>query len=240
MNDHTNALSESIQAIGQKILEKANTLQAEQQTLEQLSILESSLSGSIQECKDQHRHIRKNLLEVLRDRHGVELKILQSTLDRKDAFKRLEMYQQQIATREKEWNSLNDLHQEEIKIMSPHLCEIRIHEIKVIHELEEKRDRKRRVKEQLDDLQSKHDGYLSDTADYTKSVEEIEQIIRHLEEAERSEDEEIAALGFQIKAMLEKKTALRNVLYEARERNEVGNERMRLWEEEMLRIRGSL
>lgn len=236
----SNPISESIQAVAQKILEKANTLQSERKTLEQLTLLESSLYESNQDEEDQYDLIRMNLLKVLRVRHGLELELIQITREEQDVLDRIEKYKEQISIQEKELNEWKEAVEDEMKMMAPHLCKIRLYQMDIEGNLEQKQEMKRKRKEQLDDLQFKHERNVMDVTEYVKELSHIEDEIEIMKDEEKQEDEEIAALGLQIRAMLEKKSALRKVVYEAREKNEIGNERLRLWEEEVLRLRGSI
>jgi hypothetical protein len=224
-SNHNHPISESIQAVAQKILEKANTLQSERNTLEQLTILESTLEQSYQDEK------------VLRTRHGLELELMQTTHEEQDVLDRLEMYKEEMMSQEKEMNGIKDVMEEERKVMAPHLCKIRLYQMHVEGDLEQKQTMKRKRQEQLDELHFQHERDVMEEAEFIKEYNEIENDIEILKEEERKEDEEIAALGLQIRAMLEKKSALRKVLYDAKEKNEIGNERLRLWEEEVLRLR---
>lgn len=232
-----NHISESIQAVAQKILEKANTLQSERNTLEQLTLLESSLEKSHQDEEEHYNNIRMDLLKVLRIRHGLELELIQTTHEEQDILDRMEMYKEEMSSQEKEINEIKDAMEEERKIMAPHLCKIRLYQMHVEGDLEQKQTMKRKRQEQLDELDFQHERNLMDEAEFIKEYNEIESEVEILKEEERKEDEEIAALGLQIRAMLEKKSALRKVLYDAKEKNEIGNERLRLWEEEVLRLR---
>jgi len=236
-SNHNHPISESIQAVAQKILEKANTLQSERNTLEQLTLLESTLEQSYQDEQDHYNQIRMDLLKVLRTRHGLELELMQTTHEEQDVLDRLEMYKEEMMSQEKEMNGIKDVMEEERKVMAPHLCKIRLYQMHVEGDLEQKQTMKRKRQEQLDELHFQHERDVMEEAEFIKEYNEIENDIEILKEEERKEDEEIAALGLQIRAMLEKKSALRKVLYDAKEKNEIGNERLRLWEEEVLRLR---
>jgi uncharacterized protein YlzI (FlbEa/FlbD family) len=236
----SNPISESIQAVAQKILEKANTLQSERKTLEQLTLLESSRYKSSQDEEDQYDLIRMDLLQVLRMRHGLELELIQITREEQDVLDRIEKYKEQISIQEKELNEWKEAVEDEMKMMAPHLCKIRLYQMDIEGNLEQKQEMKRKRKEKLDDLLFKHERNVVDVTEYVKELSHIEDEIEIMKDEGKQEDEEIAALGLQIRAMLEKKSALRKVVYEAREKNEIGNERLRLWEEEVLRLRGTI
>ena len=108
-SNHNHPISESIQAVAQKILEKANTLQSERNTLEQLTILESTLEQSYQDEQDHYNQIRMDLLKVLRTRHGLELELMQTTHEEQDVLDRLEMYKEEMMSQEKEMNGIKDV-----------------------------------------------------------------------------------------------------------------------------------
>lgn len=235
----SNPISESIQAVGQKILEKANCLKSERNTLEQLTLLESSLYESHQDEQNQYNRIRMDLLKVLRMRHGLELELMQMTREEQDVLYRVETYKEELSIQERELKQWKNSIEDEIKMIGPHLCKIRLYQMEIEGTLEQKQRMKRKRQEQLDELRFKHERNSSDVIEYTKECNQIEEEIEIMKDEEKREDEEIAALGLQIRAMLEKKSALRKVLYEAKEKNEIGNERLRLWEEEILRLRSS-
>lgn len=227
---------ESIQAVANRIQERGLALASEKA---QESILMEQYKELEQKEKAESKEnleLKTQLLKTLRSRHGMELELydLQQRIeknikDMNELLKEAEKEQAHFFSLKKQ------LDEHTTNIYARHRVEIDLFLEKMINEVREKEENRRKREIQLCELSLNTDIAREQANSLEKDKAELECQIRELVKSEEIVDEESASLSIQLKATMAKRASLRNALKEAQEMYRKANDEMNDIEAEALR-----
>mmetsp|Transcript_2006 Transcript_2006/g.3051 ORF Transcript_2006/g.3051 Transcript_2006/m.3051 type:complete len:236 (+) Transcript_2006:90-797(+) len=231
--------SSQIMQIANRIQQKATALTEEQHHLQNLQDELQSLTHQRKKQRLDSESLRISLLQKLQSRHGMELEGFQRKRDLQDRQSKIDKYKDQIILLENEIVFLQEkMKKEEEQTYTPHLVKIELYQRTLDHKVQECRSKKRLREKELDSFVFQRERNLEEANGLKREEERVETEIGVLKQVEGNEIQEIAALSMQIRMTISKRASLRSALKDARERNEVANQKMIKWEEECMKKTG--
>ena len=195
----------SLQQVAQRIHERNNALATEQATLE---LLQDQINLAKKRLKAEQRatqSLRKELLTVLRLRHGVELDCLQMTEETAKIEESTVAIQRSINAICLKANQLRKKFEEEQSpIYAAHDVSITLHAMQSESILVQAQRKKQRREELLSHLRSQTDRQRGEAESMRDEMGRIRDQLSELSQREEEEDEEMVGLTMQIRQVLAK------------------------------------
>eukprot|EP00592_Proboscia_alata_P001968 CAMPEP_0194371184 /NCGR_PEP_ID=MMETSP0174-20130528/19570_1 /TAXON_ID=216777 /ORGANISM="Proboscia alata, Strain PI-D3" /LENGTH=247 /DNA_ID=CAMNT_0039149091 /DNA_START=106 /DNA_END=849 /DNA_ORIENTATION=+ len=231
------AASSSIAAVAARIHERsiqlANDRQKLNRTLEQLQ----QTKYKIESEKRVNNSARLRMLQKTKMRDESEIELLQHQDEISKINQDIENIKYETENTARQTKTLEEDWEKVVKeIYAPHLVATDIHQRTWKCDKDFRENKRRKRDEKLNGLVVQSELAQRDAASVDVEREQILDEIRVMEDREEREDEKIAALAFQIKATLSKRTSLRGALKDSRARNREANDSLVQWEEECMKL----
>ncbi|KAL3795329.1 hypothetical protein HJC23_009502 [Cyclotella cryptica] len=208
----------SLQQVAQRIHERNNALATEQATLELLHDQIDFAKKRLNEDQLATQSVRKELLTVLRLRHGVELDCLQLTEEANTMEKSTATTQASINGVRLKTNEIRKkFEDEQAPIYAAHDVSITLHAMHSESILVRAQRKKQRREEMLSELRQQTDRQRAEAESMREEMGRIRDQLSAFDRREEEEDEEMVGLTMQIRQVLAKKTSTRQSLNNARE-----------------------
>ncbi|KAL7522961.1 hypothetical protein ACHAWX_007767 [Stephanocyclus meneghinianus] len=208
----------SLQQVAQRIHERNNALATEQATLELLQDQIDLAKKRLTADQLATQSLRKELLTVLRLRHGVEFDCIQLTEEAAAIDESIAAMQTSINGIRLKTNELRKKFEEEqAPIFAAHDVSIALHAMQSESILVRAQRKKQRREEMLSHLRQQTDRQRAETESMREETGRIRDQLSELDRREEEEDEEMVGLTMQIRQVLAKKTSIRQSLNNARE-----------------------
>ncbi|KAL7484525.1 hypothetical protein ACHAW6_010160 [Cyclotella cf. meneghiniana] len=214
----TNANTMSLQQVAQRIHERNNALATEQATLELLQDQIDLAKKRLNADQLATQSLRKELLTVLRLRHGVEFDYIQLTEEAAAIDESIAAIQTSINGIRLKTNELRKKFEEEqAPMFAAHDVSIALHAMQSESILVRAQRKKQRREEMLSHLRQQTDRQRAEAESMREEMGRIRDQLSELDRREEEEDEEMVGLTMQIRQVLAKKTSIRQSLNNARE-----------------------
>mmetsp|Transcript_53317 Transcript_53317/g.79228 ORF Transcript_53317/g.79228 Transcript_53317/m.79228 type:complete len:232 (-) Transcript_53317:271-966(-) len=228
---------DNIAAVAARIQERASQLTSERATLTTTLTELASEKATLEVAQNENNAIRRELLAIIRSRHGVELELLRLRHDKnvnskKTGDVKIEVKETNRKTFDlrKEWEKVS------MDLYAKHEVEVELSQRRA-EGAKRRRENKRRERQvKLHSLYAKAERAAMEAKTMHMKREKVREEIRRMDGQEEQEDEEIASLALQIKATLAKKTSLRAALKDSQDQHLSANEVMIRWEKECMEL----
>jgi len=195
----------SLQQVAQRIHERNNALATEQATLELLQDQIDLAKNRLNADQLATRSVRKELLTVLRLRHGIEFDCIQLTeeaakIDESNAAMQTSINGIRLKTNELR----KKFEEEQASIYAAHDVSITLHAMQSESILVRAQRKKQRREEMLSHLRQQTDRQRAEAESMREEMGRIRDALLELDRREEEEDEEMVGLTMQIRQVLAK------------------------------------
>ncbi|KAL7551648.1 hypothetical protein ACHAWF_018050 [Thalassiosira exigua] len=224
-------MNHSLAAVASRIQERNNALRSELSALELLQIQLAQAEEQLAEDERKSADARRDLLEAVRRRHGLELDRLRVADESRRADEEASALRTEAEVLRARASELaRKFDEEDAPTYARHDLSTKLHAMRSEAALVAAQRERRRREERLRDLRERAERQRADAAEARREEGRAREGCAEMERREEEDDEEAVALGMQIKGVLAKKASLRSALNQALEMQQTATLNRDTWE----------